>query len=110
MKPGKTTAPSIYPSHFEHGFVVWPKMDGRKPNAITDNAATADLLVPNDTYVLVKRFSSKEERRRIVAAIYNPQHIKAARVGFENHLNYFHINGSGLAPNVASTRTYRRAY
>ncbi len=101
MNPGKSTAPLIYPGHFEHGFVAWPKMEGRKPNAITDNAATADLLVPNDTYVLVKRFSSKEERRRVVAAIYDPQRIKAARVGFENHLNYFHINGSGLARHIA---------
>lgn len=101
MKPNKSTAPLIYPSHFEHGFVTWPKLEGRKPNAIADNAATADLLVPNDTYVLVKRFSSKEERRRVVAAVYDPQRIKAARVGFENHLNYFHINGSGLTKNIA---------
>lgn len=101
MKPSKSTAPLIYPSHFEHGFVTWPKLEGRKPNAIADNAATADLLVSNDTYVLVKRFSSKEERRRVVAAVYDPQRIKAARVGFENHLNYFHINGSGLTRNIA---------
>ncbi|MHB8471883.1 MAG: Eco57I restriction-modification methylase domain-containing protein [Gammaproteobacteria bacterium] len=101
MKPGRSTVPLIYPGHFEHGFVAWPKLEGRKPNAITDNAATANLMVPNETYVLVKRFSSKEERRRVVAAIYDPQRIKAAHVGFENHLNYFHSNGSGLAMNVA---------
>lgn len=101
MKPSRSTAPLIYPSHFEHGFVAWPKLEGRKPNAIDDNAATTDLMVPNESYVLVKRFSSKEERRRVVAAIYDPQCIKAARVGFENHLNYFHINGGGLAKNVA---------
>lgn len=105
MKPGKATAPLIYPGHFEHGFVTWPKLEGRKPNAISDNAATADLMVPNETFVLVKRFSSKEERRRIVAAIYDPRHIKAARVGFENHLNYFHINGGGLTKNIAKGLT-----
>ncbi len=101
MNPCKTTAPLIYPTHFEDGFVNWPKPDSRKANAITVNAATAGLFVKRGVYVLVKRFSSKEERRRVVAAIYDPQRIDAERVGFENHLNYFHINGSGLAKNVA---------
>lgn len=100
-KPGKTTAPLIYPAHFENGFVAWPKLAGRKPNAINDTAATADLLVNSGVYVLVKRFSSKEERRRVVAAIYDPRRIDAERVGFENHLNYFHCNGGGLTMNVA---------
>ncbi len=49
-----------------------------------------DLLVKSGPYVLVKRFSSKEERRRIVACIYDPRRIPAEKVGFENHLNYFH--------------------
>ena len=57
---------------------------------------TRDLLVPSDVYVLVKRFSSKEERRRIVACIYDPEQIGAKWVAFENHLNYFHIRGRGL--------------
>lgn len=100
-KPKKSTVPLIYPSHFENGFISWPKLKGRKPNAILDNANTADLLVPSGTYVLVKRFSSKEERRRVVAAIYDCQKIKAKRIGFENHLNYYHINGDGVTKNLA---------
>jgi adenine-specific DNA-methyltransferase len=100
-KPGKSTAPLIYPGHFKDGFIAWPKLNGRKPNALVDSAATADLLVPNGTYVLVKRFTAKEERRRVVAAVYDPQRIKTKRVGFENHLNYYHINGDGVVRSVA---------
>lgn len=100
-KPSKGTAPLIYPGHFEDGFVAWPKLNGRKPNALIDSTATAELLVPSGIYVLVKRFSAKEERRRVVAAVYDPQHIKAKRVGFENHLNYYHINGDGVTRAVA---------
>ncbi len=100
-EPGKSTVPLIYPGHFENGFVVWPKLNGRKPNALNDNPDTADLLIPSGTYVLVKRFTAKEERRRMVAAVYDPRRIEAKRVGFENHLNYYHIKGDGMAHSVA---------
>ena len=80
-------APLIYPCHFGRGFVHWPKAGGRKPNAIRDTEQTQELLVPGAIYVLVKRFTSKEERRRVAASIYDPHRIRAERVGFENHLN-----------------------
>jgi adenine-specific DNA-methyltransferase len=95
------TAPLIYPCHFNDGFVHWPKPGGKKPNAIRDTDRTQELLVPGATYILVKRFTSKEERRRVVASIYDPHRIRAERVGFENHLNYFHARGRGLSMNVA---------
>ncbi len=103
--PGETTVPLIYPCHFDNGFVKWPKADSRKPNAIVDTQKTRDLLVPAGVYVLVKRFSAKEERRRIVASIYDADRFKAPHVGFENHLNYFHISGSGMPMNVAKGLT-----
>lgn len=95
------TAPLIYPCHFNGGFVHWPKPGGRKPNAIRDTERTQELLVPGAIYVLAKRFTSKEERRRVVACIYDPSRIRAERVGFENHLNYFHARGRGLPMDLA---------
>lgn len=88
--------PLIYPCHFRAGFVHWPLTPSRKPNAIRDAEKTQELLLPSGIYVLVKRFTSKEERRRIVACIYDPQRIPAEKVGFENHLNYFHARGKAL--------------
>lgn len=99
--PEKDTVPLIYSTHFNGGFVEWPKANSRKPNAIVSNQITFDLLVPNETYVLVKRFTAKEERRRIVACIYDPGRIATKLVGFENHLNYFHSNGRGLPMDLA---------
>jgi adenine-specific DNA-methyltransferase len=96
QQPGSDTAPLIYPCHFNGGFVHWPRDKARKPNAIVSNGQTRDLLVPSGIYVLVKRFTAKEERRRIVACIYDPHQIEAPLVGFENHLNYFHMAGRGL--------------
>ena len=53
-------------------------------------------MVPAGVYVLVRRFSAKEERRRIVAAIFDSEAISCEVVGFENHVNYFHEAGGSL--------------
>lgn len=95
-QPGGDTVPLVYSCHFNGGFVHWPKEKSRKANAIVNNQQTRELLVPAGIYVLVKRFSPKEEPRRIVACIWDSRQIPAEFVGFENHLNYFHINGHGL--------------
>ncbi len=94
-------APLIYPHHFCEGYVCHPKPHSKKSNWIADAPGSADLLVPSGVYVLVKRFSSKEEPRRVVAAIYDPARTRAPRVGFENHLNYFHEAGKGLNTDLA---------
>jgi len=100
-RPTEKTAPLIYPGHLGGGCVTWPKLESKKPNAILIDPRTEDLLVPRGVYALVKRFSAKEERRRVVAAVYDPDRIAAAQVGFENHLNYYHRNGGGLPLNLA---------
>ena len=99
--PEPGTVPLIYPSHFDGGYVSWPNLGGKKANALADNEDTEKLMVPKGIYVLTKRFSSKEEKRRLVAVIYDPERIDAEKVGFENHLNYFHIGGKGLSGDLA---------
>lgn len=101
--PGPGTVPLIYPTHFNGGYVEWPKPGGRKSNALVDEEATQALMVPNETYVLTKRFTSKEERRRVVAVVCDPSRFPADvdQLGIENHVNYFHISGGGLPKGVA---------
>ncbi len=98
--PSSKTAPLIYPRNFENGFIKWPK-PGNKPQALSILPGADELLVPKGVYVLVKRFSSKEEKRRVVAAVYDPKRIHAEQVGFENHTNFFHRNGDGLRMGLA---------
>jgi adenine-specific DNA-methyltransferase len=99
--PGPDTVPLIYPTHFNGGFVSWPAERGRKPNAIVASEETKDLLVPAGNYVLVKRFTSKEEKRRVVACVFDPSRVPGELIGFENHLDYFHVNGNGLPMDLA---------
>ncbi|MNH85409.1 tRNA1(Val) (adenine(37)-N6)-methyltransferase [compost metagenome] len=100
-EPDEETVPLIYPFHFNHGYIKWPVIPADKPNAILNNEKTIKSLVPNGNYVLIRRFSSKEEPRRIVPAIVTSDTFNATYLGFENHINFFHINGSGMPLNIA---------
>lgn len=99
--PETGTAPLIYPAHFRDGYIDWPRANSKKPNAIDDTPQTRKWLMPDGCYTLTRRFSSKEERRRIYAAVYDPTRVNANQIGFENHLNVFHRRGGGLPPLLA---------
>lgn len=93
--------PLIYPGHFSNYFVKWPSSKCNKPDVIIESKSSAPWLMINGWYVLTRRFSSKEEKRRIVAAIHTPVCVPGEKVGFENHLNVFHQNKAGLEPTLA---------
>ena len=93
-------APLIYPVHFDKGYIAWPAVS-KKPNYLRVNDSTEGLLVPPGVYVLVKRFSAKEEKRRITAAVCEPSRMPNCGYAFENHLNYYHRKGNGLPVNLA---------
>lgn len=95
------TVPLIYPGHFFKNSIAWPNQHSKKPNALVRAKGTQAQLNPTGTYVLVKRFSAKEERRRIVAAVLDSDAVDGDFVAFENHLNYFHSRGRGLNPTIA---------
>lgn len=100
--PEEGDVPLLYPGHFSGGKIEWPKPDFKKPNAIAHNAETAKWLFPNGHYCVVRRFSSKEERRRIVANVVDPKAFPGSDTfGFENHLNVFHEKKTGLSPALA---------
>lgn len=99
--PGPGTVPLVYPNHLRDGRVLWPQPGGRKPNALVRCDETSRLLMPGGTYVLVKRFSAKEERRRIVAVVVSPDDVPSDLYAFENHLNVVHRRGQGLPAELA---------
>lgn len=73
----------------------------RKANALAENAETSRWLYPHGYYVVVRRFSAKEERRRIVATLIDPTTLPTGPIGIENHLNVFHRNKGALPESLA---------
>lgn len=94
-------APLIYPHNLCRGSVQYPVAHKKKFDAVRITPATESLFVVTGTYVLVKRFSAKEEKKRISASLFEPESAPGEKIGFENHLNYFHADGRGLASNLA---------
>ncbi|MEI6756648.1 MAG: Eco57I restriction-modification methylase domain-containing protein [Chlorobium sp.] len=100
--PESGTVPLLYPAHFSAIKNTWPIAGMKKPNAILRNSDTEKWLYQNAYYCVVRRFSSKEEKRRIVASVVDPCAFgDATMLGFENHLNLFHDNKRGLPEALA---------
>jgi hypothetical protein len=100
--PEPGAIPLLYPGHFNRQSTEWPKPGLKKPNALMRNAETEKWLYPNGFYCVVRRFSSKEEKRRIVASVVQPRTFGDTEVlGFENHLNVFHQRKKGLPEALA---------
>ena len=100
--PEAETVPLLYPCHFSGISTKWPVTGSKKPNAILRNGETEKWLYPIGFYCVVRRFTAKEERRRIVASVVDPSILdNAPMLGIENHLNFFHENKGGLPQALA---------
>lgn len=93
---GAATVPMLWMQHVRATGVTWPLGQSfRKPEHIRVSAPSK-LLVPSSTYVLMRRFSAKEEDRRLVAAVLRAAELPGEHIGLENHLNFIHRPGGKL--------------
>ena len=91
--------PLLWMNHVRAMKATWP-LDRHKSEYIKRSGAEA-LLVPNRNYVLIRRFSAKEEARRLTAAPYIATDFAIPEIGLENHLNYIHRPGGTLSEDEA---------
>jgi adenine-specific DNA-methyltransferase len=93
--------PLLYAVHIRNQKLTWPIIS-KKPNAIILNEIEKKkYCFMRGFYILVKRFSSKEERHRIQATLISPNDIFSEYFTVENHLNIIHRNKGGLDKDLA---------
>ncbi len=99
-EPEPGCMPLLYPHHFASGELCYPR-EHKKPNALAVNPETKKWLMPQGCYTLAKRFSAKEELRRVVAYVVQPENLAYPFYGFENHFNVFHSRKHGISTDLA---------
>ncbi|MBU1200727.1 Eco57I restriction-modification methylase domain-containing protein [Patescibacteria group bacterium] len=87
--PSEQSAPLLWLHNVTTMHVSWP-IKSRKPQYVKISQSAEKFLVPNVNYVLVRRFSAKEEKKRLVAAPLLSKILKSKFVGIENHINYIY--------------------
>jgi adenine-specific DNA-methyltransferase len=96
QSPDSDSIPLLYSIHLRNGGVLWPVVS-KKPNSIKLTLDQINKIAfPSGYYVVVKRFSSKEEKRRIWPALIKPESFTSSFFTAENHINIFHINKKGI--------------
>ena len=85
---GNSAVPLLWMQHVRPMQTLWPSTATGKPQWIKVAPESMKLLVHDATYVLLRRFSAKEEKRRLLAAPLIRGSLNANKVGLENHLNY----------------------
>jgi adenine-specific DNA-methyltransferase len=66
----------------------WPLRHNKHPTAFKICPDSQRLLLPAQNYVLLRRFSAKEESRRLTASFLLASELSHSFVALENHLNY----------------------
>lgn len=94
-EPGDHVLPLFYSQHIRDGRVNH-KPSGKNYDWIIDKKP--GLIQKNKNYVFIKRFTAKEERRRLQCGVYSPKDFKEYKyIGTQNKINFVdRIDGSEM--------------
>jgi adenine-specific DNA-methyltransferase len=82
--------PLIWMHNIVDGVFKWPIEKNNRSTTIKKILESKTILIRNENYVLVKRFSTKEGKQRVIAAVYFRKFVGSDHIGIENHVNYIH--------------------
>ncbi|MBC8385385.1 MAG: Eco57I restriction-modification methylase domain-containing protein [Candidatus Cloacimonetes bacterium] len=85
----KKYSPLLWLTNTQPMKLVFPGSRNKK-HYIEDCSITQNVLVKNRNYVLLRRFSTKDDKSRLIAAPYFAENFKQLKIGIENHLNYIY--------------------
>lgn len=90
--------PMVYQANVRGGEIEWPQRFAKKPQGFSPSTEAArKLLLPEGHYVVIKRFSAKEEKRRVVAGVWKHD----CPVALDNKTNYLHEKKGPIDPQLA---------
>lgn len=89
------TVPLLWMQNVKPYQINYPLKSFDKPQAIS--VSDPSLLLPNSNYVLLRRFSAKEDKRRLIAAPFLENDFEFEDIGFENHINVIFKKGGKLS-------------
>lgn len=85
-EPGENTLPLFYSQHIRDGRVNH-QPSGKEYDWIIDEKP--GLIQKNKNYVFIKRFTAKEERRRLQCGVYSPSDFEEYEyIGTQNKINF----------------------
>lgn len=81
-------APLVWLHNIKEMEFAYPLKKGTKQSYIIDSEESKKVLLKNKNYILIRRFSSKDDKSRLVCCPYFASNSKYERIGIENHINY----------------------
>jgi len=79
--------------------LTYPLQKGSKPSLIENSKHSRRVLLKNKNYIFLRRFSSKEDKSRLVCCPYFSNHFNTEMIGVENHINYIYRPNGDLLEN-----------
>ena len=83
-------APLFWLHNVKQMILEWPIPKPDKGQYIRIENESKSILIPNKNYILLRRFSSKDDKSRLIAAPYFCNFIKSEYIGVENKVNYIY--------------------
>ena len=89
-------APLFWLHNVNKMILEWPKQLKEKGQFIRIESSSKPLLIPNKNYILLRRFSTKDDKSRLIAAPYFCNYAKSDYIGVENKVNYIYRKNGHL--------------
>ena len=89
-------APLFWLHNVNKMFLEWPVTIKDKGQFIKIRESSKSLLLPNKNYILLRRFSTKDDKSRLIAAPYFCNYVKSNYIGVENKVNYIYRKNGHL--------------
>lgn len=91
-----TISPLIWLHNVKEMEFAYPVQKGNKPILIDNTEDSRKVLLKNKNYIFLRRFSSKDDKSRLVCCPYFSSDFDTEMIGVENHINYIHRPNGNL--------------